>query len=199
MLVWLAMFRGQFFPPKFSPMKYSICLLTAMIIFTACDKKTDVEPVLAEDYWGGASAEKDGEAWIAYPACWINLIDKKNIVIEIDSFAKGQRLYYLKESLVIDKIPPMSGTYQVEKSFVDTAGTNAHFSYWNYDELLGIYNILESDSATNRVTLASYDTLTKEIKGSFNLTFLAQTRSFPEAPDTVRFKNGTFHGKVVKK
>jgi len=180
-------------------MKYFIYFFAAISILSACNKKADIEPVLPPNYWGEATAEKNGQLWSAHPGCWIDLVDKKSIVVELDSFFKGRRLYYLAESLIIAKIPPIPGTYKVERSFVDTAGTNSHFGFWDDDQPLGLYNILESDSATNRVTLASYDTLTKEIKGSFNLTYIVVNRPYPHTPDTIRFRNGQFHGKLVKK
>jgi hypothetical protein len=70
---------------------------------------------------------------------------------------------------------------------------------WDADQPLGGYHILESDSSTNVVSLTAYDTLSKEIKGTFNLSFIVSGRPYPSYPDTIRLKNGQFSGKIIKK
>ena len=180
-------------------MKNLFFFLATIVLLNACNKKSDPEPVLPGNYWGEATGYKNGVLWSSYPACWIDLIDKNTITVELDSFYKGYRLYYARESLIISKIPPFPGTYKVEKFKLNVTNVYSHLSFWDDDQLLGEYDILESDSNTNLVTLQSIDTLSKEIRGSFNLSYLVQHRPYPNAPDTIRFKNGMFHGKIIKK
>ncbi len=173
-------------------MKYFPVIFFLIWLYVACNRNPDPEPFLPDDYWGEASAEKNGELWVAHPACWIDLVNNTNINIQIDSFYSGS---YLAESLTIVAIPPFPGTYKILKS-----GPLPH-SYLDIsdgDQQLGLYLISESDS-TNQMTLDSYDTLSKEIKGTFNLTFLVEHRPYSYSPDTIRFRDGKFHGKLIKK
>jgi hypothetical protein len=168
-------------------------LLVSIIFFTACGKSPEPVP-LPPDYWGEVSAERNGQLWTAHPACFIDLIDKTNLVISIDSFQTGA---YLKESLSLYDIPPTPGTYRVyRREAANLKKLNSALSTWESDTSTGLYQLVEADSNTNRVTLFSYDTISKEIKGSFNLTFWAKDKPFPSYPDTIRLKNGKFHGKI---
>lgn len=168
-------------------------LLVYIIFFTACEKSPEPVP-LPPDYWGEASAERNGQLWTAHPACRIDIIDHTNLIVELDSFQYGN---YLKESLVLNGIPPMPGTYRVfRKEFSTLTKLNSGLSLWESDQNVGLYELVEVDSNTNRVTLLSYDTISKEIKGSFNLAFWAKDKPSPSYPDTIRLKNGKFHGKI---
>ena len=115
-------------------------------------------------------------------------------MVELDSFIDN---YYLKESLIILGIPPFLGTYKVNK-LTAAKDLNSSLSMWDADFPIGGYTLLESDSNTNRVTLTAYDTLSKEIKGTFNLTYIFVSKPFPNYPDTLRFRNGNFHGKLIE-
>jgi hypothetical protein len=63
-----------------------------------------------------------------------------------------------------------------------------------------LYNVLEQDSLLNNITITSYDSATKEIKGTFEVSFLMDTTlnksCNPGALDTVRVRNGEFHTKI---
>lgn len=176
-------------------MKHILFFALIFILF-AC-KKEPAKPSLPDGYYGTASAERNGKPWTGHPACWISLADHTSISMELDSFWQD---FYGKESLQIWNIPPFVGTYKTHRYI----GQNLNqvysiLSMWDSDLPLGGYNILESDSSTNVVALTSYDTLTKEIKGTFNLTFIVSGRPYPSYPDTIRMKNGQFSGKLIKK
>ena len=167
----------------------------AFISFLLACGRDPEKPSLPNDYWGEASAERNGKPWTTNPACWIDRNDNTNIVVQLDSFIDN---YYLKESLIILGIPPSLGTYSVHKLTV-AKDLNSSLSMWDADLPIGGYSLLESDSNNNQVTLSSYDTLSKEIKGTFNLTYIFVSKPFPNYPDTLRFRNGRFHGKIIKK
>lgn len=154
---------------------------------------TPEKPSLPADYWGEASALRNGELWKANPACYISPRNKTNLIISIDSFIQN---YYLKESLGIVDIPPVVGTYPIKTLTGEESSPYSTLTMWDADLPLGEYRMLESDSLTNRFTLLSYDTLTKEITGAFNLSFLVSHLPYPSYPDTIRFKNGYFHGRL---
>jgi hypothetical protein len=168
---------------------FSLFVLLAII---SC-APTPEKPSLPEDYWGEASAQRNGMPWKANPACYISPRNQTNIIVSIDSFIEN---YYLKESLVIADIPPFIGTYPVKNFRIDENILHSVLSMWESDFPLGEYRILDSDSNTNRVTLLSYDTLSKEITGAFNLSFLVSHQPYLSSPDTIRFTNGFFHGRL---
>lgn len=177
-------------------MKHIFWLLTIAGLHTACTDPDPASPSLPDDYWGEASAQKNGQPWTANPSCFIDIIDEETINIALDSFSDG---YYLKEGLYFREVFPEVKTYEVSKwSAVKDGKTDAFLNYWSGDQSLGAYDILETDT-TNRLTLELYDTLSKEIKGRFDLTFVVRKRPYPSAPDTIRFREGKFHGKLHKK
>jgi hypothetical protein len=170
-------------------------LYFAFLVFLFACKKEPAKPALPEGFYGIASAERNGKPWTAHPACWISLVDHTNLVVELDSFWQD---FYFKESLIFSGIPPFLGTYKLHKS-TGVNDLNADLSMWDSDQPLGGYSLIESDSNTNIVSLTAYDTLSKEIKGTFNLSFIVSERPYSSYPDTIRFKNGKFSGKIIKK
>lgn len=56
-----------------------------------------------------------------------------------------------------------------------------------------------ADSEDNYIQIDSYNEKTKEIKGSFQLTLAIQMpRRSNALPDTLRFRNGRFHTKIIR-
>jgi hypothetical protein len=56
-----------------------------------------------------------------------------------------------------------------------------------------------ADSEDNYIQIDSYNENTKEIKGSFHLTLVARKpRSSNVLPDTLRFRNGRFHTRIIR-
>jgi len=72
----------------------------------------------------------------------------------------------------------------------------ALYTYKEDDVALADDRVSDTDT-TNYIELLSYDSLTKEIKGTFNLRFkvLAKNPSLI-APDSVVLRNGKFHTKI---
>jgi hypothetical protein len=177
-------------------MKHFFWILITAGLYTACKDPVPEPPSLSDDYWGESSAQKNGELWTADPSCFIDIIDGETINIALDSFFES---YYLKEGLYFREVFAEIGTYKIVKwNAVKDGQTDAFLNVWSGDQSLGAYDILESDS-TNRLILESYDTLSKEIRGKFDLTFIVRKRPYPNAPDTIRFREGKFHGKLHKK
>ena len=102
------------------------------------------------------------------------------------------------ESIEIHKIPFSSGTYPIVNTIPQDDDGLVGAGFWHVDQdvIYSSYKILESDSSSF-VTLTSYDTISQEIRGHFDLTFI-KDQANPEFdfPDTIRFRNGAFHTKV---
>lgn len=168
-------------------------MLLAVLCLAAC-KDPKPEPIaLPEGYWGTASTLKDGKPWTATPFCRIDLIDGHTLNILLDSFWRGD---YLVETLDFYKIPPAVGTYKIVRLNTD-GKPRCSLAYWDSDVVLGVYDILETKE-DNRLTVDSYDTASGEIKGTFDLDLIVSHRPYPTAPDTIRFREGKFHGRIHK-
>jgi hypothetical protein len=177
-------------------MKRLFFLFAILGCFNTCKKEPPPEPSLPDGFWGEASAEREGKLWKAYPSCWLDLIDKETIAIHLDSLHNKR---YLTEILSFTHVPPIPGDYRVFPLDTTPAKLHSSLSFWDEDQPLGLYQILDADSTNNWIALESYDTLSREIKGKFSLTFIVEHRPYPYSPDTVRFRNGRFHGKIVDK
>lgn len=168
------------------------------IVFScfACKRNEDgPKPTLPPNYWGEAAAQKNGLLWAADPVCWVDIIDSNTVNIELDSFVDA---FFLKESLTFHEIPRAAGSYDVFRLIGGYDGkSDASLYYFEGDVTLGSYHLIEYDTS-NRLVIDSFDDLSKEIKGTFNLTFLVDQRPYPAAPDTIRFINGKFHGRLYK-
>lgn len=175
-------------------MKYVLFLFT-IILCSSC-KKDPSPPVDPSPFWGEASATINGNFWEAQPTAIISFPHGHGWDMSIDSFDSG----ILRHILGIYKLPFTPGTYPVINTFaqMDDYMVGASFSYWTADQADGLYTVLEADSSSF-VTLQSYDTITKELRGTFEFTFIVSHRPYPNAPDTLRVRNGVFHTKVRDK
>jgi hypothetical protein len=163
-------------------------ILTIILIQLSCRKDP---PPLPSIYWGTVSFQKNGHLWTGSP---LATIYQNKIGIQIDSVPEA-----IIEHLSIHKIPISPGTYPIYSTYIqiDDGLSGAYYSYITFDESKGDYDILESDSSSF-VTLESYDTITKEIKGRFDLIFTKADPPHPiGAPDTIRMTDGVFHTKVL--
>ena len=177
-------------------MKISYSIVLFILCFAFCKKDPGL-PDISSPYWGEAFSEKNGNTWIASPYAKIN-INLKNGVINL-SIDSVDQYGILREKCSIYKVPPIPGKYPVANTFISTKDSlvGANFFYSEADVLYGVYNILDSDSSSF-VTVISYDTLSKEIRGSFDLTFIVGRQPYMGAPDTIRLRKGSFHTKVIK-
>ena len=67
------------------------------------------------------------------------------------------------------------------------------------DAIAGIYTRLPNVESS--VTISSYDTISGDVRGTFDITFLKHYKTpgyYNNYPDTVRFNGGQFHTKWIK-
>ena len=179
----------------FNMMKHFFWLLAAAGIYSSCKDPSPV-PMFPDNSWGEASALKNGQYWVANPICFYDLIDSQKMSIQLGSFMDR---YALTEYLSFSGIPLDTGSYElIPLDITQNEKGMATLSYLNYDVGKGACDLLGLDSS-NYLVVASYDTLSREIKGRFNLTFIVRKPPYPGAPDTIRFTDGRFHGKLFKK
>ncbi|MDX1719239.1 MAG: hypothetical protein R3353_03705 [Salegentibacter mishustinae] len=68
------------------------------------------------------------------------------------------------------------------------------------DVLCDVFEVYEPDSLTNTITITEFNEQTKEVSGTFNVTFIKDTERRPcdpDAPEFVRFTNGEFHTELI--
>lgn len=174
----------------------TLCKLLLLLFFiTSCKKEPKISPP-NDPHWGEAMAGKNGILWTATPYAAANRNVGYGLDILIDSL---DEYHLLRERLSFYKVPIIPGTYLVSNTLPQTNDSlvGSALFYVDVDILYGVYDILEADSSSF-ITLISYDTVTKEIKGTFDVTFIASIKPYPGAPDTLRLRNGTFHTKVIK-
>ncbi|MDP1813484.1 MAG: hypothetical protein Q8K92_03465 [Leadbetterella sp.] len=173
-------------------MKYILALIPILaLIFSGCDK-TD-PPVDNSPYWGTCSAIVNGENWEGDPVAGVNINHGNGVDLIIDSLDK----YGIKRSVLgIMKVPLKIGTYPIVVTTpqVNDGKVGAINAPLEDDIVLGYYKVLELDSSSY-ITLTSYDSVSNEISGIFDITFLKE-QGGSLYPDTLRFRDGQFHTKV---
>ena len=147
------------------------------------------------EHWGAAGAVRNGVPWIVTPQVLVSrkFPDKLNM-----SFADLDQCGYIKEQCSIFKVPTYPGTYPLKNSSIQTEDSivGASYFYVNVDVITGYYPVLEADSSSF-VTITSIDSVSQEIRGTFEITFKAERRPHG-APDTIRLRKGVFHTIVLE-
>lgn len=166
-----------------------------LLTLFSCQKKSE-PPIDDSPYWGFATALKNGQPWHAEPYAFVNINHGNGLNVGITVLDNhGLR----REKIELSKVPFAPATSPVINTppQIDDDKVGAVFLYLDEDVILGYYEILEADSSSF-VTLISYDTLSKEVRGTFDLTFIAVHKPTPDAPDTLRLRDGVFHTRVIK-
>lgn len=174
----------------------TLCISTMLLILLASCEKEPQPPQQEGPWWGEAAAEKNGIQWEGSPYAVVSKNFPDRLTIFLDSLDKNS---LRREQLSFYRVPLIGGTYpvldappQVEDSLVRST-----LYYVEVDVLYGVYKILEADSSSF-ITITSYDSVSKEVKGTFDVTFITEIKPYASAPDTIRMRNGTFHTKVIK-
>ena len=168
-----------------------------IFIFAKCKKES-----LEAKYFGYAKAELNRIA-INFNKVRGALLYNSEDSLSV-SFEKWDGLI-LKESITILKIFKVTNTAQQIYKYDYTVNRVVKLSsgYYTFrddgDVGCDTYNIYEPDSLQNNITITSFNSQTKEIKGTFQATYLidpSRIKCRPTAPDTIRIKNGEFYTKI---
>jgi hypothetical protein len=186
----------------------SIFTLLALVLLFACDDEKE-----DRKGWGTFSANINGTPWENFHPGGYEVIEGNK-----NSFSSGlpcSTSYSLGFGLVnedkfkrfvlsIDKIPLQPGIYEIINR-ISYHCDDADPAYGEFmtitadgDVLEDEYNVVETED--NFLRIDSYDSRTKEIKGSFEVTFVIQYRSPASEsplPDTLRFTDAVFHTKIL--
>ena len=176
-------------------MKYFL-LVTISILFNSCGDDDIIDPHREYDY-GSVTALKNGEQWSA-EIHGVEVDDANYFYIDINRY---NNLGFRRESLNFSMIPKSitSGTVidncNCELEYQSSLATLSH----DGDVVCDRYDVYEE--ATNTIEITNFNESTNEFSGSFSVTFVIdpnRTKCDPNAPDTIRFKNGKFNSKITR-
>ncbi|MCE6990618.1 hypothetical protein [Dyadobacter sp. CY323] len=187
-----------------------VLFIILLVVNIGCNLQYDARP--KNPSWGFLTTKMNGQDWNKTYRNGYQVVQGLISTGAVGSAmpCKGE-FYYINSELYTDrgevrqhlsliKVPIVKGKYKV------TPYINGHCS--DSDPVYGIlytqfgdvmddqYNILTSES--NFLQIDSYDDKSKEIKGTFQLTFvLERAGSGQTLPDTIRFREGKFHTKIM--
>ena len=179
--------------------RFILSAVMAIILLQACQKDTGSYPGTLEDKishnTGTVTANLNGKPWVA--TVTRAYYSKKNKVgIAADYYINED----LHEALSIDKINPSLKYNGIHYSNPYTKGyedsTLAIFSIKEHDANIAEYSVIPDTMANNYVEITSYNDVTHEITGKFQVSFYRTYAVESNVYDTVRFTNGSFKLKM---
>lgn len=180
-----------------------IISLFFLFVFAKCKKdKIDSNG----NYFGYAKAEVNGVT-VNYNKVNGSLLYNLTDSISLN-FEKWEGLV-LKETISIQKIykqlnlPQRIYKYNYAATRIEKLSSSYYTLRDDGDVICDIYNTHEPDSLQNFIIITSYNPQTKEIRGTFQATYLIDSNRIatigkcrPLAPDTLRIRNGEFYTKI---
>lgn len=110
-----------------------------------------------------------------------------------------------RQHLLFQKIPfaTMGNRFRVTSCLPGTdsqMNSDAQATLHTCEGDVSLNNYYTVNSEDNYIQIDSYNKKTQEIEGTFQLTFAVQDHRSPNdpLPDTVRFRNGRFHTKIIR-
>lgn len=179
-------------------MKKAVIISCFLIFIFATCKKDPLE----EKYFGYAKAELNGTVVNfnkVHGALFYNSEDSPSVSLE-----RWDGLV-LKESITIMKMFKVTNIAQRIHKYDYTVARlvklSSAYDTFRDDGDVGCdkYNVYEPDSLQNYITITSFNSQTKEIKGTFQATYLidqSRPKCRTTAPDTIRIRNGEFYTKI---
>lgn len=187
-------------------MKYlSLCIFSiSILLLTACDDFT----LPRQPSWGYLTANVNGKDWSKTYKNAYQIIQGWN---DNNSIAESCSLISIlnspngagRQELSFQNIPCKKGRYTIIKNSPDN-NQYSGFVYGAFYTLVSdgdvsgdTYRVLDTEEAYLQID--EIITKTKEIKGTFQVTFVInQPRRHVALPDTLRFLNGRFHTKIIE-
>lgn len=178
--------------------KLGFSILFVFAITLACNKNSS-----PPKYFGTASMTVNGVNWQADKVS-CNVLSEftcYNNKIEID-FWKFSPEGYLREDYAFVKILPaisLQKIYPINFSNICNDTLHASYGIEGADGDAGAAYYTSDSSGNNYFSVENYNSTTKEISGSFTVTFVLQKISTTDTTlaDTVRITNGKFSTKIL--
>lgn len=179
-------------------MKFKSIIIPVLIAITISCKKEKSE--LVGRYFGEITALKNNANWstkyvsglVNYP-CFEGKLSVDFLTFNSEGF--------MRETMTLFNIPKEKGTFKISRVnpsnyCIDSSVQAFYATKLDDGDVLGdTYEVLPEQ---NFINIISYNPVTKEIKGSFQVSFIIVNRINPLAADTIRFRNANFKTKVFQ-
>lgn len=177
-------------------LKYMRYLFFVIILTIVSCKKDQYDPSL---HWGTVSGEKNGIHWEAQLYAGVNKPYEQGIDILIEKYNSNG---YKREELYIFKIPSKIQKKSLTDTDVRSIDTLASALYGTLQDDGDVggdsYYLILNDTIEDYIEITQING--DEIKGKFQMSFYKDLRygeADPSTPDTIVFKNGQFHTRIV--
>ena len=180
---------------KFNLMKYLIFFI--LITLISCEQ----EPPIVQDpnnktiYSGSVYMERNESEWKALPVAKYSYSNRGFYSVEFDSLSFG----LLQRNLGFTDLP--INHFDTIKNFTVTSGFDniprIYFTNIDVDVAYDVWQPVLSDSSNNWIKIDQFDTISKEVSGSFSATLVRTNGISPGFPDTMRFRKGVFNTKLM--
>jgi len=188
------------------PMNLRIKHLVPWLLLTMACQNDGVIPKWP--HWGQMGAKLNGQRW-KYSG-WTNRISAVNaessqppcpdLYVYIAFFDKRGNM---RQGMSFTNLPRQKQTLPVT-SYPESCQTDSIGGFFNAtiaDDVLGdVYKVLKTEN--NYLGIESFDSDSKELKGWFQITFVLAdpiANRSSDLPDTLRFTEGRFHTKIVRR
>lgn len=175
---------------------YLIAVFLFIFIFAKCKKDKDDQ---AGQFYGYAKATANGN-WVNFnkARAWFfnNNIDSVSVLFERWDGSLRREVISFGPMIKAINMPQ-----RIKKAIFGSSTLTSSYTTVrdDGDVLCDVYHIYEPDSLQNFITITAFDPQTKEIRGTFQATFLIdpiRIKCMPTAPDTIRIRNGEFYTKI---
>ncbi len=175
---------------------YSSALLIILCIFSCMDDDSISEP--QSIYFGNAEALLNDESWSSEVRSQYSVLDRNDLNIVLDYYEGG----FLRADFSFRNISLDDRDFQnLAPSLTVDCNKKCAFFGTGFDDQIGdFYDLLVDDSLEDWIIIDSFNNETLEFSGRFQASWTIDTGR-PKSdnfPDTLRFENGAFNGKVIE-
>lgn len=170
-------------------------LFFASLLLCTCSKDEVLIFEPGDMEFGYAKALKNEHDWMASVYGFqYDMPNDSHFFMHFNTYLSG---IYLRESLIIGKIPKAKGTYSIIKtSMNDTYSDKAIASYdisEDDGDVAGDSYFVDEDANHNKVEVTYIDTIAGIVRGKFSVTFLIkEPKKNSQNSDCVQFTDGEF-------
>ncbi len=170
-------------------MKKLLCYLAllGLIIITGCRKEN-------KNHVCDTTALRNGDEWEANSITFQHRLFPEYFNLRAGTDISDDR----DDKLDIHKIPYKTGIHYMYRGSAienDSLVGADYYTYIGGDQITGSWSISEIPDSSNYIHITFYDECTRKVEGTFNCT-LVGTSFDGTAPDTIRFTDGRFEGKI---
>lgn len=175
-----------------------IIFMAVLFCVASCEKEKEKSP-----YIGEATATKDGKQWTAYTYVSTYKQDKNQLELVL-AVADEKDINIIREKLILLNLNIEEGSHQLDTmgpSFFKTHFGAFYATSVDDGDVTGDVLYSPPKNEHNYVIVDSYDTVSCELKGRFNMYLVfgwGRPKFDQSLPDTLWFRDGTFNVRIKK-